>query len=144
MKRNIISGLFMAVCVVAPLTFMGCATSDRDPYDRTTGQYIDDKVLVQRVKGALDDSAVYKFSDVKVNTYKGTVQLSGFVASQEQKSAAEDLARQVDGVLSVQNNITLKEETQRVRGADERTPTGETPISRENRTEPTVDDDETR
>ena len=136
MKRSIISGLLSAVCVVAPLTFVGCATSDRDPYDRTTGQYIDDKVLVQRIKGELDDSTVYKFSDVKVNTYKGTVQLSGFVASAEQKRAAEEIARRVDGVLSVQNNITLKDETQRVRGADERTPSGDTPISRENRTEP--------
>jgi hyperosmotically inducible protein len=131
MKRKIVLGLVSAVCAVAPLTFVGCATNDSDPYDRTAGEYIDDKVLVQRVKGALGDNTVYTFPDVSVHTFKGTVQLSGFVASQEQKRAAEDITRKVDGVLSVQNNITLKGETQRVRGVDEREVDGSTTVNRE-------------
>ena len=111
----------MAVMGAAlPLGMIGCATGDSDSSERTAGQYIDDKVLVQRVKGALGDSKVYKFDDVKVNTYKGTVQLSGFVESDEQKKQATEIARNVEGVYNVQNNITLKSETERVRGEADR------------------------
>jgi hyperosmotically inducible periplasmic protein len=103
---------------VAPLAFVGCATdkTNDSAHKRTTGEYVDDKVLVQKVKSALGDNDVYKFPDVKVNTYKGTVQLSGFVTSDEQKRKAEDIARNVQGVYNIQNNITLKNETERVRG----------------------------
>ena len=87
-------------------------------WKRTTGQYIDDKMLVQRVKSALNDSPVYKFPDVKVNTYNGLVQLTGFVESAEQKSKAEEIARNVSDVAGVQNQITLKADTERVRDLD--------------------------
>lgn len=104
--------------VVASTAFVGCATSnDRESsHKRTAGQYIDDKVLVQKVRSALGDNDVYKFPDVKVNTYKGTVQLTGFVDSVEQKTKAEEIARNVQGVMNVQNNITMKADTERVRG----------------------------
>ena len=80
-----------AAGVLAPVAFVGCATSSKDgdsANKRTAGQYIDDKVLIQRVRAALGDSEVYKFPDVKVETYRGTVQLTGFVESQEQKRKA--------------------------------------------------------
>ena len=112
------------LCLVAvtgsfvPVVLVGCATNgDQDTHKRSAGQYIDDKVLVQRVKSNLDDNDVYKFPDVKVNTYKGTVQLSGFVETQVQKTKAEEIARNTPGVYAVQNNITMKGETERVRGA---------------------------
>lgn len=103
-----------------PVAFVGCATrsDEHDATKRSVGQYVDDKVLIQRVKDALGDNAVYKFPDVKVNTYKGTVQLSGFVATDDQKRSAEQIARNVPGVYNIQNNITLKGETERVRGAE--------------------------
>jgi osmotically-inducible protein OsmY len=107
--------------VVMAIGFVGCA-SDNDAYQdshkRTTGQYIDDKMLVQRVKSALGDSPVYKVPDVKVNTYNGTVQLTGFVESEEQKVKAEEIARNVRDVAGVQNQITLKADTERVRELD--------------------------
>jgi osmotically-inducible protein OsmY len=118
MRRKLI---LFSLAVVTTVGFVGCATdnsADRDSHRRTTGQYIDDKMLVQRVKAALDDSPVYKFPDVKVNTFNGTVQLTGFVETDEQKRKAEDIAKTVRDVLNVQNQITLKGETERVRDLD--------------------------
>jgi hyperosmotically inducible periplasmic protein len=115
MKRKLI--LFSLVAVTA-VGFVGCASNERtdnDSHKRTAGQYIDDKVLVQRVKSSLGDNEVYKFPDVKVETYQGTVQLTGFVDSQEQKQKAEEISRNVRGVSSVKNDIMLKGDAQRVR-----------------------------
>jgi hyperosmotically inducible periplasmic protein len=118
MKREFI--LFSLVAMTA-VGFVGCASDDRadgDSHKRTTGQYIDDKVVQQRVKAALGDSEVYKFPDVKVETYQGTVQLTGFVDSTEQKQKAEQITRNIRGVASVKNDIMLKTDAQRVRGTD--------------------------
>lgn len=116
MKRKLL--LFSLVAVTAT-GFVGCASNNNpNSHDRTAGQYIDDKVLVQRVKSALGDSDIYKFPDVKVETYQGTVQLTGFVESMEQKRKAEEIARNVRGVASIQNKIGLKGETDRVRDVD--------------------------
>ena len=83
----------------------GCAGSR---YERSTGESIDDTAITARVKSALGHDAMYKYPDVKVTTFKGTVQLSGFVNEREQKSKAVDLAKSVEGVREVQNNITVK------------------------------------
>ena len=117
MKEKLI--LFSLVAVTA-VGFVGCASNKNNDSSnkRTAGQYIDDKVLVQRVKGSLNDNGVYKFPDVKVETYQGTVQLTGFVDSQEQKQKAEEIARNVRGVSSVKNDIMMKGDAQRVRGTD--------------------------
>jgi hypothetical protein len=114
MKRKFV--LFSIVGMVAA-GFAGCASNDEagNHHDRTVGRYIDDKVLVQRVKSALGDNDIYKFDDVKVNTYQGTVQLTGFVETEDQKRKAEQVARNVHGVTSVQNQIALKSDTERVR-----------------------------
>ena len=87
-------------------TITGCAGNQ---YDRSTGEYIDDKSLAVRVHSALSDNPDYKFNDVNVNIFRGTVQLSGFVNSSDQKSKAADIARGVQGVKDVENNITVKE-----------------------------------
>lgn len=117
MKRKLI---VFSLAAITAISFVGCAShsADRDSHKRSTGRYIDDKMLIGKVKGALDDSAVYKFPDVKVNTYNGTVQLTGFVNTMEQKSKAEEIARSVQGVAAIQNEIALKGDTERVRGAD--------------------------
>lgn len=83
----------------------GCAGTQ---YQRSTGETIDDNATTYRVKGALGDNPVYKFPDVTVTTFKGDVQLSGFVTSQEQKAQAEHIAKHVKGVHSVSNEIELK------------------------------------
>ena len=84
----------------------GCAG---DRYTQSTGERIDDKADSSRVRAALSDDTQYKYEDVKVQTFKGVVQLSGFVNSREQKNRAGDLAKKVDGVKEVENNITVKE-----------------------------------
>ena len=84
----------------------GCAG---DRYTQSTGEHIDDSAQSSRVRGALSDDTQYKYADVKVQTFKGVVQLSGFVNSRDQKNRAGDLARKVEGIKEVQNNITVKE-----------------------------------
>jgi hyperosmotically inducible protein len=102
--------LNLALCLGLLTTAAITATSGcaGDKYNRSTGQYIDDKSLTMRVKHALGENPEYKFSDVSVNIFRGTVQLSGFVNTSDQKSKAEDIAKQVQGVDKVVNNITVK------------------------------------
>jgi len=83
----------------------GCAG---DRYHESTGEGIDDAAITGRVKGLLGHDPVYKYDDVHVTTFKGTVQLSGFVASQDAKAHAEQLAKNADGARGVINDISLK------------------------------------
>src|SRR5687767_13704821 len=96
-------GAFIASGLVLLAT--GCA-SDRP--ERTAGQSIDDQATARRVEEALRSDPSYKFTDVKVVAYTGTVQLSGFVENGEQKGRAEDVAKRIPGVKEVKNDITLK------------------------------------
>ena len=102
-----LSALILSVSALALVSGVtGCAG---DRYTQSTGEMIDDKGESSRVKSALSDDPQYKYPDVKVQTFKGVVQLSGFVNSRDQKNRAGDLARKVEGVKEVQNNITVKE-----------------------------------
>ncbi len=94
----------------AMLGVTGCAG---DKYTRSTGEYLDDKGINTRVKSALADNGEYKFTDVQVVSFKGTVQLSGFVENRDQKSQAENIAKGVEGVRNVEDNITVQSDTQR-------------------------------
>ena len=85
----------------------GCSTGSQ--YKQSTGEYIDDHGTSSRVKKALGGDPQYKYEGVNVETFKGTVQLSGFVNSTEQRDRAGDLASKVDGVKEVENKITVKE-----------------------------------
>ena len=85
----------------------GCTTGSR--YEQSTGERIDDHGTSSRVKVALADDTQYKYGEVSVETFKGTVQLSGFVNSRDQKNRAGDLAKKVVGVKQLVNNITVKE-----------------------------------
>jgi len=83
----------------------GCAAT---PTSDSTGQYVDDTVITTKVKSALlGDDAVKSF-EVKVETVKGVVQLSGFVDTSDQKSAAGRDAQAVPGVKDVSNNLIVK------------------------------------
>jgi osmotically-inducible protein OsmY len=84
----------------------GCAGNR---YEQSTGERIDDHGTSSRVKAALGEDTQYKYGRVNVETFKGTVQLSGFVNSRDQKNRAGDLAGKVAGVKEVVNNITVKE-----------------------------------
>ena len=85
----------------------GCTTGSR--YEQSTGERIDDHGTSSRVRAALADDTQYKYDGVNVETFKGVVQLSGFVNTRDQKNRAGDLARKVRGVNDVENNITVKE-----------------------------------
>ncbi|MBI5386965.1 MAG: BON domain-containing protein [Verrucomicrobia bacterium] len=102
--------LALILCVGAlPLVcgLTGCSTGSR--YRQSTGEYIDDHGLSSAVKKALKADPQFKYDDVNVVTFKGVVQLSGFVNTKDQKNRAGDLAKKVEGVKEVENNITVKE-----------------------------------
>lgn len=83
----------------------GCAaTATRE----STGEYVDDATITTKVKAQLVHDKVVSALDVKVETFKGIVQLSGFVDTPQEKSRAEADAARVAGVKGVQNNITVK------------------------------------
>jgi osmotically-inducible protein OsmY len=94
---------------LATLAITGCRSTDSQ-YGRSAGQYIDDKALAGDVTDALENDPVYKLGEVTVNAYRGTVQLAGFVSTQEQKDSAAEIAGRVAGVHEVENNISLKPE----------------------------------
>jgi osmotically-inducible protein OsmY len=84
----------------------GCASGDRT--HETEGEGINDSMITSHVSAALEATSDYKFSDVQVSTFKGKVQLSGFVDNGNHKSQAAKVARDVEGVKDVINNITIK------------------------------------
>lgn len=73
-----------------------------------TGEFIDDAMITGKVKAALVADPQLKATEINVETFKGTVQLSGFVASAEDIPKAVQLARGINGVKSVKNDIALK------------------------------------
>ncbi len=83
----------------------GCAGSATR---ESTGEYIDDATTTTKVKSAFVKDPLVKALDVKVDTFKGVVQLSGFVDTAEQKARAEQIAAGTTGVTTVRNNITIK------------------------------------
>jgi hyperosmotically inducible protein len=74
----------------------------------STGGYVDDSVITTKVKGLLAQDDFLKSFQISVETFKGTVQLSGFVNSQKAVDKAGDIARSVKGVESVKNNLIVK------------------------------------
>ena len=107
-SNNTVKILGLALCLAALPLFnlvTGCAG---DRYHQSTGEAIDDHGISSRVSDALSNDTMYKYDDVKVQTFKGTVQLSGFVDTSAQKSHATDVAKGIAGVQDVKNNITVK------------------------------------
>ncbi len=98
-----------AAIFFATASVLGMAGCAGDRYHESTGETIDDTAITGRVKDALGHDAMYKYPDVKVTTFKGTVQLSGFVDNHAQKVQAGSLAKTADGAKDVVNNITVKE-----------------------------------
>jgi osmotically-inducible protein OsmY len=94
---------FCAMLLVA-LTLSGCAGSSKK---ESTG-YIDDTVVTTKVKTALFNDKNIKSSEISVETFKGRVQLSGFVSSAESAKRAVEVARRVQGVRVVENDLRIK------------------------------------
>jgi hyperosmotically inducible protein len=78
------------------------------PSKESTGEYIDDSVITTKVKSAFVQDKVVDAVDVKVDTFKGNVQLSGFADSQSEIERAAQIAAKVPGVKSVRNDLRLK------------------------------------
>jgi osmotically-inducible protein OsmY len=95
----------LCACLVAALTFLGCATTQTT---ESTGGYIDDTVITTRVKSAIFSDPDLKVLQIKVETFKGVVQLSGFVNSASSVTKARDIAKGIKGVESVQTNLIVK------------------------------------
>jgi osmotically-inducible protein OsmY len=77
--------------------------------ERSVGQRVDDKTVAGRVRDALEEDAAYKFPDVQVTVFNGIIQLSGFVATREQKARAEAIAKSHAFDGKVENKISVKE-----------------------------------
>lgn len=89
----------------AVLMSTGCAgTSTKE----STGEYIDNSAITARVKSALASDDVVKAREINVESFRGTVQLSGFVNTEAEKDRAGRIAKSIEGVQDVKNSITVK------------------------------------
>lgn len=94
---------FILMLVLA--AFMGCASTSSH---EGTGEYLDDAAITTKVKAAVFNEPTLKSAEINVETFKGVVQLSGFVRSQADINQAVQVARGVAGVKSVKNDMRLK------------------------------------
>lgn len=98
--------LLIEFAVLALVLFMaGCASSQTS---ESTGQYVDDSVITAKVKAALLNANNLPSTQIDVKTYKGVVELSGFVDSQEVEQRAIQIARDVDDVKDVEDHMTVR------------------------------------
>lgn len=97
--------LAVASAALVVTTATGCAVA-RD--QSTVGAYIDDATLTTRVKAKLAENTQVSAAAISVETLNGTVQLSGFAKSAEERSMAEKLARETSGVKSVRNDVIIR------------------------------------
>lgn len=94
---------FFLVILLASL--LGCAsTATREG----TGEYVDDSVITAKVKAAIFEDETLKSAEINVETFKGVVQLSGFVKQPADIARATEVARKVKGVTSVKNDMRVK------------------------------------
>jgi hypothetical protein len=102
-----IAGLVLTLGTAALIGGLtGCASNR---HTQSTGERIDEKADSSRVRRALASDTQYKYADVTVQTFKGVVQLSGFVNSRDEKIRAGELAKGIEGAREVENNIIVKE-----------------------------------
>jgi osmotically-inducible protein OsmY len=102
-KRNIVIRYFVLLMLIA--TFAACSSTRTH---ESTGEYVDDSVITTKVKSGLAADDFLKSFQISVETYKGSVQMSGFVDSQKAVDTAGQIARSVKGVTSVKNDLIVK------------------------------------
>ena len=105
MKNSIKLMALLAIGAGGLITLPGCAGSATR---QSTGEYVDDAAITAKVKAAFVKDEIVETMQVDVTTFKGNVQLSGFVDTAEQKARAAQVAATVEGVTNVTNNITVK------------------------------------
>ena len=102
-KRNIVIHCLVLLMVIA--VFAACAATRTQ---ESTGEYVDDSVITNKVKALLAEDDFLKSFEISVESFKGTVQLSGFVNSQKAVDKAGEITRSVKGVKSIKNNLIVK------------------------------------
>jgi osmotically-inducible protein OsmY len=100
-----VNRIFAFFAAVALATMIGCASTATQ---ESTGEYIDDSAITAKVKTALLNEPTLKSNEISVETFKGRVQLSGFVSSRANIDTAVQVAQAVGGVASVKNDMQLK------------------------------------
>jgi osmotically-inducible protein OsmY len=93
------------LAALAMATTVGCASTTRS---EGTGEYVDDSVITAKVKTAIFEEPGLKSAEINVETFKGVVQLSGFVQSRDSIGRATVVAQNVNGVKSVKNDMLVK------------------------------------
>ena len=98
---------FMTIlaCLILVAAFTGCASTSKK---ESTGQYIDNSVITSKVKTAIFNEPTLKSLQINVDSFKGEVQLSGFVDSAANAKKAGEVARSVEGVVSLKNDLVVK------------------------------------
>jgi hyperosmotically inducible protein len=99
------SSSFRAGIVAIALAALAACAASRT--QQSTGEHIDDSIITAKVKTALIDDPATKARQIEVDTFRGTVQLNGFVDSADEKAAASRVAHSVDGVQNVRNNLSV-------------------------------------
>lgn len=99
------TAMTLALSGLLAFTAVGCAVV-RD--QSSVGEYVDDATITTRVKAKFAEDPTVSAMAIKVETLKGTVQLSGFAKNATEKANAESFARKVPGVRGVDNNIVIK------------------------------------
>jgi len=102
-KRNVVIHCLVLLMLIA--TFAACASTRTQ---ESTGEYVDDSVITTKVKSLLAADDFLKSFQISVETYKGVVQLSGFVNAQNAVDKAAQIARSVKGVTSIKNDLIVK------------------------------------
>ena len=103
--RKVFRNFNLILCLVLTILLSSCAGS---PTQESKADYVDDTLITTRVKSKLLDDQILKRFAIKVETFKGVVNLSGFVDTMEQAQRAVEITRAVEGVKLVKNSLILK------------------------------------
>ena len=104
-SANVLSLALISTMAFTIVSVQGCAST---PKQEGTGEYVDDSVITTKVKTAILNDPALKVAEINVETFKGVVQLSGFVSSQAAANKAVEVARGIAGVKSVKNDMRIK------------------------------------
>jgi osmotically-inducible protein OsmY len=88
-------------------TMLGCAST---PKNESTGEYLDDSVITMKIKASLLQEPSLKSAEIQVETFKGQVQLSGFVGIEAHRNKAIEVASKIKGVKTVINDMRIKDQ----------------------------------
>ena len=108
MMRNTRAALLLGAMLGSSMLMAACSST---PTQQSTGQAIDDGVITAKVKAKLIEDPVTKAHQIDVDTFKGNVQLSGFVESDQARTRALQIARDVDGVKNVKDGMQIRKST---------------------------------